>query len=144
MCYPRELKTIMSAEVVLAIDKSETVKAVKSGEMSSSPFLSTMDEYFTEILDEMPKLELTCQERSHIEQSSFLNFDESTQQARCDGMRKQSFVANKCQLRIVEGRLQAVGFVGDLLARHNSSRFRRKMNNRQKSFVEQVIFYMMK
>ena len=43
---------------------------------------------------------------------------------------------------MVEGRLQAVGFVGDLS--ENVSRQRRRATKRMESFAEQVIFFLMK
>jgi hypothetical protein len=48
---------------------------------------------------------------------------------------------------MVEGRLQAVGFVGDLAesgGKQTLSRQQRRATKRRESFAEQVIFFMMK
>jgi hypothetical protein len=137
-----------SAEDAVLSDEYKSVKAVELDEMSSSPLLSTMDEYFSKELDGMPMMELNSQENSHMHQISEKvnqNRDESEERPckpNCEGSRRKS--ANIFQLRMVEGRLQAVGFVGDLSPKQNSSRLRRKANKRQKSFTEQVIFYLLK
>jgi hypothetical protein len=101
-----------------------------------------MEEYFSNQQTHITKLEI---QESPPPNRALKTEHGSRQQACLSGpqrRRRGSYVAKRSQLRMVEGRLQAVGFVGDLSK--NVSRQRRRATKRRESFAEQVIFFLMK
>ena len=147
MCHPREMSSTISASTNQC---KPSFSDLDGTARASSPVLSTMEEYFSNQQTHDVIIETLEIQESPPANRALETEQGSRQQACLSGphrRRRGSHVANRSQLRMVEGRLQAVGFVGDLAesgGKQTLSPQQRRATRRRESFAEQVIFFLMK